>query len=322
MSSERVTIILANLGTPEQPTTQGVRKFLNRFLSDRRVVSLPPLLWQPLLKGIILPLRSPKVAKLYQKIWLEGGSPLQVYSERLVEKVAQRIGERATVKLAMSYSAPDLETVINESIEQGCDRLILLPLYPQYSVSTSAPVFDACARSLKQSFALPNIEFIRQYYDWPGYCECLAEKIRAKGHQYDAHHQLVFSFHGIPIRYANLGDPYPQQCTATAQRVAQLLELNDDSWKMSYQSRFGKEPWMQPYTDEMLTQLAQDKVAQVDVISPAFAVDCLETLEEIQRELKDVFINHGGQHFEYIEALNDSDAHAELLSEIILAKLN
>ncbi|MFM2483841.1 ferrochelatase [Celerinatantimonas yamalensis] len=322
MTKSSTTVILANLGTPSQPTAKGVRDFLNRFLSDQRVVSLSPWVWQPILKGIVLPLRSPRVAKLYQQIWLEGGSPLQVYSENLCHKISSLIGDKAAVRLAMSYSEPFIEDVIDTALKQGCERLIVLPMYPQYSVSTTAPVFDACTRAMKGRFALPSLQFVRQYYDWPGYCELLAQRIRQKGHSYDETHQLVFSFHGIPVRYANLGDPYPQQCEATAKRIAELLELPQSAWKLSFQSRFGKEPWLQPYTDEMLKELAQQGVKAIDIISPAFSVDCLETLEEISSELKDVFLDNGGEHFQYIEALNDGDDHAQILSEMILEQLN
>lgn len=319
--NEKVTAVLVNLGTPDKPEAASVRAFLNRFLSDKRVVSIPDILWQPLLKGIILPLRSPKVAKLYQKIWLEGGSPLQVYSEHLIAKVSQLVQDKAQVKLAMSYSQPLIDDVVQEAIDNGCEKLIVLPLYPQYSVSTSASVFDGCARVFKKNFSIPSFEFIRQYYDFPGYCQILAERIKTRGVTYSSEHPLVFSFHGIPVRYEEKGDPYPRQCEATAHNVAQLLELDSSSYKLSYQSRFGKEPWLQPYTDELLTSLAQEGVKSVDILSPAFAVDCLETLEEISRELKDVFIENGGEQFYYHPALNDGDDHAQLLAQLILEQL-
>ncbi|MFM2477014.1 ferrochelatase [Celerinatantimonas sp. MCCC 1A17872] len=321
MANKKVCVILVNLGTPEKPDASSVRTFLNRFLSDKRVVSIPDVFWQPLLKGIILPLRSPKVAKLYQKIWLEDGSPLQVYSERLAVKVAQLVGNKAQVKLAMSYSQPLLDDVLQQSIDEGCEKLIVLPLYPQYSVSTSASVFDGCARVFNNNFAIPSFEFIRQYYDFPGYCQTLAKRIESRGITYSREHPLVFSFHGIPLRYAQKGDPYPSQCEATAQSVAKILGLDSSAYKLSYQSRFGKEPWLQPYTDEMLTSLAKDGVKAVDILSPAFAVDCLETLEEISHELKDIFIENGGEQFYYHKALNDGDDHAELLAQLVLAQL-
>lgn len=321
MKNPSPTVILANLGTPKQPTSAGVKAFLNSFLSDRRVVSLSPWLWQPLLKGIILPLRSPRVAKLYQQIWLEDGSPLQVYSERLTGKIQSILGEQCQVKLAMSYSAPTIETVVEQVLDEGCEQLIVLPMYPQYSVSTTAAVFDACARAFKTRFALPELRFIRQFYDKEGYCELLAERIRSRGIEYDHQHQLIFSFHGIPVRYAESGDPYPDQCEDTARRVARILGLDESSWKMSYQSRFGREPWVEPYTDELITELAKQGVESIDILSPAFSVDCLETLEEISSELKEVFIQGGGQQFHYIPALNDGDDHAQLLSKIILAEL-
>lgn len=321
MSGQSITAILVNLGTPEEPTAQAVKDFLRRFLSDRRVVSVNPLLWKPLLHGIILPLRSPKVAKLYQQIWTEKGSPLKAYCDELTEKVTDCVADRCRVRLAMSYSDPMLETVIQEELERGCEKLIILPLYPQYSVSTTAPVFDASARALAHQYALPQLNFIRQYYDHPGYCELLAETISRQGRSYGATHPLVFSYHGIPVRYAEAGDPYPQQCEQTSARVAQLLGLAEDAWVMSYQSRFGREPWLQPYTDETLTRLARSGATGVDIISPAFSVDCLETLEEISGQSKELFLAEGGQNFNYIPALNADDGHAQFLAQIILEHL-
>lgn len=311
-------VVLVNLGTPSEPTSKGVRIFLRRFLSDRRVVDLPRFLWLPILHCIILPLRSRKVARLYQGIWQEGGSPLLTLSQALTRKVAARLAGKYEVRLAMTYSQPELSNIVESLISHGCQRLILLPLYPQYSVSTTAPVFDAYCQAVAKLYRLPELRFISHYYNNPGYIQALIHSVREHWQCHGQNEVLVFSFHGIPERYARNGDPYPQQCLETAQKVASGLGLRESQWRISYQSRFGKEPWLTPYTDELLTDLAKEGVNSINVISPAFATDCLETLEEIQVELRECFIKAGGSDFSYIPALNDSDEHAKLLSEVIL----
>lgn len=308
-------VLLVNLGTPESPSAQGVKDFLKPFLSDKRVVSIPRLLWWPLLNGVILPLRSPKVAKVYQQVWMDEGSPLMVYSKRQVEKLAQRL--QLPVELGMTYGNPSIESGINKLIEQGCDTITVLPLYPQYSSTTTAAVSDALSRSLVKMIALPGYHFIRDYYDHPLYIKALATKVRAHWQKDGQGDYLLCSYHGIPQRLANQGDIYPKHCETTTELLRLELGLSQQQIGMSYQSRFGKEEWLQPYTDKMLESLANKKLAKLDVISPAFACDCIETLEEIAIECKDIYQDAGGQGYRYIECLNDSDEHIEMMADLI-----
>ncbi|WP_432467691.1 ferrochelatase [Agarivorans sp. Z349TD_8] len=313
----KCAVILVNLGTPEQPTARAVRKFLARFLADKRVVNLPKLLWLPLLYGVILPLRSRRVAKLYQQIWLKNGSPLQVISEQIQQKVAAKLNAEYEVYLAMSYSEPYIEQVVHDVVASGHQKVLLLPMYPQYSVSTTASVNDAYHRALANSYNLPELRTVKDYYAEPAYIQALANSILQHWEVSERAEVLLFSFHGIPERYARNGDPYPKQCEDTAAKVAAALGLKQHQWRLCYQSRFGKDPWIQPYTDQLLRQLAAQGVTSVDVISPAFAADCLETIEEVSCELRDEFLDAGGKQYQYIPALNDSPEHVAMFCELI-----
>ncbi|MGY5453340.1 ferrochelatase [Agarivorans sp. MS3-6] len=313
----KCAVVLVNLGTPDQATPKAVAKFLGRFLSDKRVVNLPRVLWLPLLYCLILPLRSRRVAKLYQQIWLKNGSPLKVISEQIRHKVANKLSGKYEVYLAMTYSSPDIKEVIDQLLAAGHQKVLLLPLYPQYSVSTTAPVFDAYHRALKNTYNLPELRTIKEYYAEPAYIDALANSIKQHWDLTARGEVLLFSFHGIPERYARNGDPYPQQCEDTAAKVAAVLGLKQNQWRLCYQSRFGKDPWIQPYTDQLLRQLAEQGVKAVDIISPAFSADCLETIEEVSCELRDEFINAGGEQYHYISALNDSADQIELMCQLI-----
>ncbi|WP_026972539.1 ferrochelatase [Aliagarivorans marinus] len=316
-SDERFAVILCNLGTPESATPKGVAKFLRRFLSDKRVVDLPRALWLPLLNGVILPLRSRRVAKLYQQIWLDQGSPLAVISENLRAKLAKELDGRAEVLLAMNYSDPDIAQVLEQVVQQGFDKVLVLPMYPQYSVTTTAPVFDAYHRASQKLYRLPEVRMVSHYYQSPRYIQALANSIRQQWQTEKPGEVLLFSFHGIPERYSKLGDPYAKHCEATAEAVALELGLSQKQWRLCFQSRFGKEPWLQPYTDELLAGLVEKGVKSVDIISPAFATDCLETIEELGSELREEFMEAGGEHYNYIPALNDGADQLALYREII-----
>lgn len=312
-------VILVNLGTPASATAQGVREFLRAFLSDRRVVDVPRWLWWPLLHGVILPLRSRRVAKAYAQIWQSGGSPLMVISRQqqaAVQEALQGLGYGVPVELAMSYGEPSLNTAWSRLKAQGVDEVLILPLYPQYSSTTTAPIFDAWAQVMATEHRIPSTLFLDDYHDHPLYIAALSQSVR---HHWQEHGQgyLLFSFHGIPERYAERGDPYPQQCRTTARLVAEQLTLADEEWGVSFQSRFGREPWVQPYTDETLVQLANSGRRQLDIICPAFAADCLETLEEIAVEGKQSFLQAGGERYHYIPALNAELAHVHLLTQLI-----
>lgn len=312
-------VILVNLGTPVTATPKGVRIFLREFLCDRRVVDLPRWLWWPLLNGIILPLRCRRVAKAYSQIWQPGGSPLMVISKAQQAALQERLlslGRSERVELAMSYGEPSLGEAWQRLKAEGVSEVLLLPLYPQYSSTTTASVYDGWAKVMAGEPRLPQEHIMLEYHAHPAYISALAQSIREQWQQ-TGQGYLLFSFHGIPERYANRGDPYPEQCRTTARLVAEELALTADEWGLAFQSRFGREPWLQPYTDETLQSLAAAGKRHLDVICPGFAADCLETLEEIAQEGKECFLAAGGEAYHYIPALNAGPAHIELLAQLI-----
>lgn len=310
-------VVLVNLGTPEAPTAPAVRRYLGEFLSDRRVVSLPRWLWWPLLHAVILPLRAGKVAHKYAAIWLpgkDGGSPLAAYTRRLAAAVQARLPE-ARVVAAMRYGAPSLAAALQALRGEGVRRVLVLPLYPQYSHSTTASVGDVVA----QASGLAT-RMLTDYHRDAGWVEAVAASIRAHRATHGAGEHLLFSLHGLPQRMADAGDPYPQQCEAGVRAIAQALGLADDAWTLAYQSRFGRERWLAPATDATLQALAARGVRTVDVVAPGFAVDCLETLEEVALGLAEAFAARGGT-LRYIPCLNDSPAHAEALAALAQREL-
>lgn len=315
-------LLLVNLGTPDAPTPSAVRRYLAQFLHDRRVVQLSRWLWCPLLHFVILPLRAPKVARKYAEIWLDGGSPLAVHTANLTAAVQRRLpGLR--VAHAMRYGNPDLGRVLGELAATGVRRLLVLPLYPQYSTTTTASVTDALARYAREAggHAL-RIETIEDYHLDPGWVAAVADSIRAHWAAHGRGERLLFSFHGIPQRLADAGDPYPQQCQAGVAAIARALEIAPEEALLTYQSRFGREPWLQPYTDHRLRELAGAGVKRVDVVCPGFAVDCLETLEEISLQNGELFRHAGGEALRYIPCLNASDAHADALAALARQRLD
>lgn len=315
---KKIGVLLANLGTPDEPTAQAVKRFLSQFLHDHRVVDLTRWLWCPLLHWVILPLRSPRVAKLYQSVWMEEGSPLMVYSKRQQDKLQQQLN--VPVELGMTYGNPSLLSGVQALQAQGVEKIIVLPLYPQYSATTTAAVFDGLAKGLKSQRVLPELQFITSYHDHPLYIRALADKVRASWRDKGQGDLLICSYHGIPKRYADNGDIYPQHCQQTTRLLAQELGLNEQQVMMTYQSQFGKEEWLQPYTDKTMQALPSQGVKKVDIVCPAFAVDCLETLEEISEENQHLFLEAGGETFNYIACLNDSDLHIEMMVDLIQAR--
>ncbi|HAT1616319.1 TPA: ferrochelatase [Raoultella ornithinolytica] len=312
MHQTKTGILLANLGTPDAPTPDAVKRYLRQFLSDKRVVDTPRLLWWPLLRGVILPLRAPRVAKLYQSVWMEEGSPLMVYSRRQQQALAARLPD-TPVALGMSYGSPALESAVDELLAQDVDHIVVLPLYPQYSCSTVAAVWDELARILAKKRAIPGISFIRDYADDANYIDALAASVRASFAVHGEPDVLLLSYHGIPQRFAHEGDDYPQRCRDTTRELVSALGLSPDRAMMTFQSRFGREPWLTPYTDETLKMLGEKGVKHIQVICPGFAADCLETLEEIAVQNREVFLEAGGQKYEYIPALNANRAHIEMM---------
>jgi ferrochelatase len=314
-------VLMINLGTPDAPKTPEVRRFLREFLSDQRVVDLNPLIWKPILNLVILAIRPPKVAKVYQQVWMEEGSPLLVLSERLKDAIKtallQKIGRSIPVELAMTYGNPSIETAANKLREQGAKNILVMPMYPQFSATTTAAAYDRLMSSLKQCSHWPSLQLLHDYADHPLYIKALANSVRTQWDKQGERRHLVFSYHGIPKRYVINGDPYARRCEATSRLVAEELELEDSEWTHAYQSRFGREEWLQPYADATLQALPSMGVKKINVISPAFSVDCIETLEEVRLELGDVFEQNGGQAFDYIPALNDSSDQVDLYINLI-----
>ncbi|HDL7927037.1 TPA: ferrochelatase [Yersinia enterocolitica] len=316
MMQSKLGVLMVNLGTPDAPTPQAVKRYLAEFLSDRRVVDTSPWLWWPLLRGVILPIRSPRVAKLYQSVWMDEGSPLLVYSRRQQKALAARMPE-IPVELGMSYGSPNLPDAIDKLLAQGVTKLVVLPLYPQYSCSTSAAVWDAVARILKGYRRLPSVSFIRDYAEHPTYISALQQSVERAFAQHGKPDRLILSFHGIPKRYAQLGDDYPQRCEDTSRALRGKLVLPAENIMMTYQSRFGREPWLTPYTDETLKSLPAQGIKHIQLICPGFSSDCLETLEEIKEQNREIFMHAGGEKFEYIPALNDDEGHIDLLEQLV-----
>ncbi|AWH89989.1 ferrochelatase [Limnobaculum parvum] len=315
-SQPKTGILLVNLGTPDAPTTAAVKRYLTQFLQDRRVVDLNPLVWSFILKGIILPRRAPRVAKLYHEVWMEEGSPLLVYSRRQQQALAARMPQ-TPVELAMTYGSPSVKQALDRLQSQNIKRLIVLPLYPQYSCSTTAAVWDALSAELSNRRDLPEISFIRDYAEHPAYIAALARSVQASFERNGKPDLLLFSYHGIPQRYANEGDDYPQRCEATTRGVVAALGLNPSQYKMTYQSRFGREVWLQPYTDETMRLLPSQGVKSIQVICPGFSSDCLETIEEIEQQNRAFFLENGGERYQYIPALNDSADHIDLFQALV-----
>ena len=308
-------VLLVNLGTPDAPTAPAVKRYLAEFLHDHRVVALTRWIWCPLLHFVILPLRSPKVAHKYASIWMEGGSPLLVHTRDLADALQRQLpGVR--VAHAMRYGHPSVAEVVEPLRAQGVRRLVVLPLYPQYSTTTTASVADAVDRVRK---AAPDLEvaFIDEYHVHPAWVAAIADSVRAHWDRHGRGDRLLISFHGIPQRLVRQGDPYERQSRASVDAIAAALGLAREDIVLTFQSRFGREPWLQPYTDETLQALARDGVKTVDVVCPGFAVDCLETLEEISVENDALFREAGGEALRYIPCLNASTGHAEALADVV-----
>ena len=313
-TSTDTTVILVNLGTPDAPTAPAVRRYLAQFLSDQRVVSIPPLLWQPLLRGIILPLRSRKSAEKYAQVWLPGGSPLAVHTANLASALQDELPGLRVVH-AMRYGQPALHKVMDQAVAAGARRLIVLPLYPQYSTTTTASVIDE-VDSWRLRNQLTEVVTVNDYPVQHEWVQAVAASIRDYWQAHGQPEKLVFSFHGIPQRVANNGDPYPQQCQASAQAIADALGLAPEQWAMGYQSRFGREKWLQPYAEPMLWELAEAGVKRIDVACPGFATDCLETLEEVALGFTQTLAERGAS-MRYIPCLNASSGHARALAAVV-----
>ena len=327
----RLGVILANLGTPDEPTPAAVRRYLREFLSDGRVIEVPKPVWFVILNLFILTFRPRRVAKAYASIWTDG-SPMRQHLLDQVAGVQARLtrdlpDRDITVLPGMSYGKPSLRAALDQLRSAGCDDIVVLPLFPQYSATSSGPVFDQVARWLLTQRNQPGMQVIRDYADHPGYIRALAASVRAHWASHGRTEKLLMSFHGIPQPYADKGDPYPERCRATAEALARELGLEEGAWAFSFQSRFGLQEWVKPYTDALLTQWGKDGVSSIQVMCPAFSADCLETLEEIAEENAETFLEarhaagHEGGRYEYIPALNAEPAHLDVLTCLVRERL-
>ncbi|AWH23619.1 ferrochelatase [Stenotrophomonas sp. S48] len=311
-------VLAVNLGTPETPTAPAVRRYLAEFLSDPRVVSIPALLWQPLLRGLILPLRSSRSAAKYAQVWLPEGSPLMVYTRQLAQAMQAELPQ-LRVRHAMRYGEPALARELDRLVSEGVRRIAVLPLYPQYSTTTTASVEDRVADWQRRNPGV-HISLVQDYAIDPQWVAAVAASIRAYWDTHGRGQMLMFSFHGIPQRLADAGDPYPQRCEASAAAIAAALGLGADDWQLGYQSRFGRERWLQPYAEPRLWELAEAGVKKIDVVCPGFATDCLETLEEVAMGFTETLAERGAQ-MRYIPCLNASVDHARALARLATAAL-
>ncbi len=317
-----VGIILANLGTPDAPTSTAVRSYLKEFLSDPRVVEIPRAIWWFILNGIILPFRSRQSAHKYASIWTDEGSPLKLHTEKQAELLQRELADRGhavRVTYAMRYGNPSIPSVLEKMKAEGCDRVLVVPAYPQYSGTTTASVFDALFDALTKIRNTPELRLIKHYHDDDAYIDALAETVRAHWAEHGRPDKLVMSFHGVPKRTLLLGDPYHCECHKTARLLATKLGLAPSEYLVTFQSRFGKAEWLQPYTAPTLEQLAKEGVGRVDVMCPGFTSDCLETLEEISMEAREDFLAAGGKAFHYIPCLNESPRWIAAMASLVEA---
>lgn len=319
-SESKKAVLLVNLGTPDQPTPKAVGRFLREFLSDRRVIEIPRLLWQVILNLLVIPLRAKRVAHAYESIWAKGDSPMRIILSAQATALAEELAAQhphVDVVPVMSYGNPALSAALDRLSADGVEQIIVLPLFPQYSATSTGPVYDVVSRWMLAQRNLPSMTLIKDYFDHPLYIQALADSVR----RYQAIHgqpeKLLMSFHGIPQPYADRGDPYPQRCHVTAKLLAQALGLSDDAWLISFQSRFGRQEWVKPYTNITLAEWAKSGVKSVQIISPAFSADCLETLEELAVENRETFLAAGGQTYDYIPALNDDALHIEMMASLV-----
>ncbi|PID65780.1 MAG: ferrochelatase [Gammaproteobacteria bacterium] len=328
-NTPKTAIFLINLGSPDAPSVSAVRRYLAEFLRDKRVVDLSRWLWLPILYGIILRTRPQKTAQAYQSIWTTEGSPLIAMTNKQAELLRQRFCSEAEIYVGMRYGNPSIGAALEKMQKDGIDKVVVLPLYPQYSRPTTESVRDKLTQQLKKRRYQPTLAFIEHYYQEPLYIKALAKSISDFQQRYEHPDKLLFSYHGIPQRYADNGDCYPQHCEQTTRLVVAALGLSPEDYLLTYQSRFGREQWLQPYTDETLMQLAKSGVSTVHILSPAFAADCLETLEELEVENRDYFEsargedpdNSAGRIYRYIPALNDSEEHIDALEAVIRKRL-
>ncbi len=321
LNNGRIGVLITNLGTPDSATPKALRRYLGEFLADPRVVETPRLLWWMILHGVILRIRPARSARAYAAVWTEQGSPLMVNTRNqaiaLRTALEQTWGEHLVVDFAMRYGTPSIGAVIQKMLDSDVRKLLVLPLYPQYSATTTASTFDAIAADFVQRRWLPELRFVNHYHDFEPYIEACAQHIQQHQQQHGKADKLILSYHGIPKKYLLRGDPYHCECRKTSRLIADVLGINNDDYLTTFQSRFGREEWLQPYTDETLKSLPRMGVESVQVFCPGFSSDCLETIEEIAVENREYFLKAGGEKFEYIEALNDNALHVSALKALV-----
>ena len=320
-SRDRLGVLLTNLGTPENPSPVSLKKYLKEFLSDPRVIEVPRIIWQIILRGFILNTRPKKVAKLYKSIWLKKGSPLLVTLKSQTKKIKKKIGRKlgdTRFELAMRYGDPSIESGLAALNRQGCRRILILPLYPQYCAATTGSTFDKVTKILRGWRWIPEVRFVNGYFDHPMYINALCESIKTNWKTKGRLEKIIFSYHGVPKKYLLKGDPYHCFCQKTTRLVVEKLKLKEKEYMTTFQSRFGPDEWLQPYTDKTLESLPAKGVKKIHIISPGFSSDCLETLEELEKENKEIFLGAGGLEYNYIPCLNESPNHINLLSELII----
>ncbi|MFN4998088.1 MAG: ferrochelatase [Betaproteobacteria bacterium] len=321
----RTGVLLINLGTPDAPTAKALKTYLKEFLSDPRVVEIPRLVWWPILNGIILNVRPQKSAVKYASIWMDEGSPLRVYTERQAQGLRAVLSARGmdvVLEVAMRYGNPSIPSALAALRDRGVRRLLVLPMYPQYSSSTTATAFDVVFKEFAAFRNQPDLRLIRSFHDYPPYIAALAEQVRRHWQAHGRGDLLLFSFHGVPKRSLLKGDPYHCECHKTARLLAQALGLTEQQWRISFQSRFGKAEWLKPYTSEVIESLPGQGVKVLDVMCPGFPADCLETLEEIAMEGKEEFLTAGGSQYRYIACINDEPAGIQALADLITLNLS
>jgi ferrochelatase len=317
---KKTGVLLVNLGSPDAPSKVAVKRFLKAFLSDPRVVNLPRTLWWVILHFLVLPFRSSKSAKAYQSVWTGEGAPLIFFTRLLTEKTAGRFKSKSfQIEMAMRYCEPGIDKKLELYKQQGMERLVIIPLYPQYSSTTTASVYDEVFRVLSRERYIPEIHFVNDYHQHPLYIKAIADKIKLAWQQREKGRLLILSFHGLPAKLSEWGDPYADQCHTTAKLIVEQLQIKDKDWRIVFQSRFGKAEWLKPYCVDTLRDLPGQGIKNVDIVCPGFSVDCLETLEEIVIQNKAIFLEAGGESYHYIPALNADDGHADMLENLIVS---
>lgn len=320
----RIGVLLSNLGTPDKPQRKELRAYLKEFLSDPRVIETPKLIWQVILNGIILNTRPQKSAKNYQKVWTDEGSPLLVILNKQ-KKLTQDLLGKENLELefvvGMRYGNPSIEKGLEELREKNCNKIIVLPMYPHYCAATTGSTFDAVTNTMQKWRWVPSLRFISTYHDHPDYIKALANSIQKHWDKHGKPDKILFSYHGIPKKYFTKGDPYHCLCSKTTRLVREQMGLSEESAMTTFQSRFGPQEWLQPYTDKTVEKLAKDKVEHLQIVAPGFSADCLETIEELDGENREIFEEHGGKKFSYIPCLNDQSDHINLIGALIKNEL-